>query len=110
LERMPWLLPVAWARQELGSCDPVVIAEELEVPVRLARSLVWRARLAGLCDEPPRARIVRRGREFAAETSAFYLYARVQGRRVRGEALSKSGAAGARARLVERVIELLGLA
>ncbi len=113
LERYPWLLPLAWAVLVEGgsACDPVVLSGLLGVPSRLARSLAWHGRKLGLCEGGGLPRVARRGREFAAETSGFYLYARIRGRRVSGYALSKSGVEGeASKRRVERARELLGLA
>ena len=110
LARRPWLLPLAWVLAERGSCDHVVVADALGVPVRLAKSLVYHARRLGLCVEPVGVRVVRSGREFAGEGRAFYFYAKIRGRRVSGAALSKSGVGGERAgRLLERALALLGL-
>ncbi len=109
LAKRPWLLPLAWVLGERGSCDHVVVAETLGVPVRLARSLTYHARRLGLCGEEPELRIVRAGREFAGEGRAFYFYAKLKGRRIAGAVLSKSGVEGKRAeRLLGRVRALLG--
>ncbi len=108
LERAPWLLPLVWTLGQGVPCDPVAVAEELGVPVRLAKTMVWTARRLGFCDEPPGVRVVRSGREFAAETPAFILYARLRARRVSGIALSKSGVSGGRQeKIMEKAKKLL---
>jgi len=108
LERAPWLLPVVWAVGRGVPCDHTVLADELGVPARLARSLVYYARRWGLCGGCPGVEVYRKGREYAAVTPGYVLYAVVRGRKVRGVALSRSGVEGREGRrLLERALLVL---
>jgi len=110
LEEAPWLLPVAWAVARGVPCDHAVLAEEIGVPARLARSLVYYARRRGLCTPCPSVRVRRLEREYAAETGGYILYAVVKKRRVAGYAISKSGVEGERyGRLLGRALVVLEL-
>lgn len=84
MEKYPWLLPIIWVLEKGASCDPVVVAEELGIPTRLARTLVYKARRLGLCESKPDVCIVRSGRSFYGVMGSLVFVARLRNRRVTG--------------------------
>ena len=104
LVRYPWLLPVVWARSRGLSCDSAVIAEELGVPRRLARTLVYYAGRLGLCELGDLC-VARRGPSFYAMVGGLLVYARIRRRRVTGYTLSP-GSSG-RERVWSEALEAL---
>ena len=104
LLRYPWLLPVVWARGRGLSCDSVVIAVELGVPRRLARTLVYYAGRLGLCDLEGLC-VARRGPSFYAMVGGHVVYARIRRRRVSGYTLSPGS--GGRERVWGEALEAL---
>lgn len=108
LERYPWLLPLVWALERSVPCDPIVLAGELGVSARLARSLVyWGSRL-GFCDNPPGACIVREGRVFIGLWRDMVVVARVRGRRVSARVFKLGyGYVGGKRRVYEWALERL---
>jgi len=109
LVRYPWLLPLAWLLKRGASCDPVVVARELGVSGRLARSLVYYGWRTGLCGSVIDACIVRSGRVFYGRVGSFTLYARLRKRRVLGMVFSPTGVyRGLKGKIFEEAVRILG--